>query len=197
MKILLMASILMMAFVVDSGAEDAPKFLYSGGDKAILARAGVFPFFIEIDDQTSDACLQDPGALKDKMEVFLRKNGFELSNAPMSATDSVVITVLGYKNGSSSCVSYVSTELQLLVLARAPFARLVPGGDETMIKFTYKIGSTLLSGSQNTMQARLMEVVENHADNLYLEISRAQDSTFKKFPIIGETIESWKKENKK
>jgi len=52
----------------------------------------------------------------------------------------------------------------------------------------YTVARHLLTGNRYSMQNRLEKVVTEHADKLYLDISRAKDEIFPKFPSIKEDI---------
>ena len=66
----------------------------------------------------------------------------------------------------------------------------------TIAYIPHYIGSNLLSGNRSGMQSRLEKLVEEFGDTLYLNISRAKDDTFDKFPSIKKNYEDYQKKNK-
>jgi len=163
-------------------ANEAPSLLWDGGMNSILATKNTFS--ITISDQVTGGCLPNPRDLKDKMEFSLRKNGFKIKNDKDAITDNIFITVLGYKTNQSTCIIHLSVDLRLITAVIVPFSNDGNGTTNTLTKMRYNIGNGLLSGSKNSMQSRLKKEISEYGDKLYLDISRAKDYTFSKFPFI-------------
>jgi hypothetical protein len=173
-----------------ASAEEAPSLLFEGGTKALLV--SMSEFAIVVSDQVTDGCLPSPTKLKDKMEIALRKNGFDIKKEAGYFTNDIGITALGYKIGESSCAVHLSVELLFQAVVNVPFSKNVQSGQETFAPFFYKVGSRMLTGPRYGMQARLEKQVTEYADELYLAISRAKDDVFSKFPTIKADIEKSK-----
>lgn len=70
------------------------------------------------------------------------------------------------------------------IVAKVPYAQDVPNGNETIVHYVHDIASSLLTGSKKDMMERLQNKVSGNADTLFLDISRARDKIFTKFPEI-------------
>ena len=166
-----------------STAQSESSLLFAGGTQSLIATRDTFA--IELSDQVTGGCLPNPSALKDRMEVSLRKNGYKINSESNLFSDDIRITALGYKVGEDFCVVYLSASLNFLVGMNVPFAHNVASGDLTMAPFTHYFGGTLLSGDQSSMQKRLSDQVSEYADKPFLDISRARDAIFLEFPSIN------------
>ena len=174
---------LFLAVSLASTAQSESSLLFNGGNRSLLATRDTFA--IEVSDQVTGGCLPSPSALKDKMEVSLRKNGYKINSESNLFSDNIRITALGYKIGEDACVVYLTASLSFLVGMNVPFAHNVASGSLTMASFTHDFGGTLLSGDQSSMQKRLSDQVSEYSDKLFLDISRARDAIFSKFPSIN------------
>ena len=181
-----MTFIFVVALCGRSIADDAPSLIVEGGTKSLLVSKDEFS--IQVSDQVTGGCLPFPNKLKDKMEISLRKNGFDIAKKANFFTNNIYITALGFKISESSCAVHLSAELIFPVVANVPFAEDEPKGSKTLVPFIYKIGDVILAGERYSMQDRLSKTVTEFADKLYLDISRSKDDVFKKFPSIKEAI---------
>lgn len=169
--------------------EKKPTVFRDGGKNSLIAT--VDGLFIDVHDNVTGGCFPNPSKLKDKLEIKLRKNGFSIEKDPKKAYSSMYVELTGYNVGGSSCVVNVNTVLMSLSLVRVPYA---PDSDNmTITNISHPIGGYLLSGDRKSMQSRLEKLVEEYADTLYLDISRAKDDTFSKFPSIKKRYEESKK----
>lgn len=194
MKRVISAFIVLFSLNGTATAENDPILWIDGGVKSLLVSRGNFS--IDVSNQVNSDCLPNPKKLRDKMEIYLRKNGFNVANKPDFFTDDILITVLGYKITEKSCVVYLSVELVFYVITRVPFAGdQTARGNETLVPFVYKIGSVIFTGDRYSMQSRLEKQIKESADKLYLDISRAKDDIFKKFPFIKENMMKIKGKN--
>lgn len=169
--------------------EKAPTIFRDGGKNSLVA--AIDTLAIEVHDGVTGGCLPNPSILKDKLEIKLRKNGFKIEDDPKKAYDTVYVEIIGYKMGNSSCVVHASANLYSYSLVRVPHA---PENDNmTVASIRHYIGGMLLSGDKYSMQSRLEKQVDEYADKLYLNVSRAKDDTFGKFPSIKKSYEDSKK----
>lgn len=192
MRFLAIFIVFLVSFQGVAVAEDAPSLLLEGGLKSLIVNKYVFT--IKVSDRVTDGCLPNPDKLKDKMEISLRKNGFGIANDPDMFTNDILITALGFSTGGSSCAVYVSAKLVFTTLINVPFSDDVTEGNKTLVPYIYQFGSVILSGERYTMQSRLTKQVEEFADTLYLDISRARDDIYSKFPSIEVNIKEKIKE---
>lgn len=165
----------------------SPNLFVDGGENALLATKGSFS--IAVSDQASDGCLPRPNALKDKMEISLRKNGFEIQSEALFKNE-ISITVLGYETSSKTCAISLAALLEFPIVASVPHAREVAGGDTTILYYQFPIGNALLTGPKTDMQERAEKMIAEYGDRLFLRISRARDEIFKKFPAIRASFEN-------
>lgn len=182
MKTFVICSLFLMVSLA-STAQSESSLLFAGGTQSLIATRDTFA--IELSDQVTGGCLPDPSALKDRMEVSLRKNGYKINSESNLFSDDIRITALGYKVGEDSCVVYLSASLNFLVGMNVPFAHNIASGHLTMAPFIHYFGGTLLSGEQSSIHKRLSDQVSEYADRLFLDISRARDAIFVKFPSIN------------
>ncbi len=169
--------------------ESAPTILFDGGRNAILATRDTFS--IEVLDGVKDGCLPTPNKLKDKMEYSLRKNGFTIISDSKNnfSPNQIDIDVVGYKISNNSCVVHISAKLYMLSSVSVPYTK----NETTFMSTTHILGGILLSGSKYSMQKRLEDEVTEFGDELYLDISRAKDEIFSKFPSIKKKYNESKK----
>ncbi|AUZ83801.1 hypothetical protein [Methylophaga nitratireducenticrescens] len=191
MKKLITVFVLLFSFNEIAIAEDGPELLFEGGINSLLATRDAFS--ITVSDQVTDGCLPNPGQLKDKMEIALRKNGFGIEKGTAFFTDKILITALGYKISDSACVIHLSVDLIFPTNISVPLAIIGPEGDSTFVPYTYQIGDNLLKSIRSSMQGHLNKQVTEYADKLYLDISRARDDIFTKFPSLKDSYEESKK----
>jgi len=186
MKKTIIAFALLFLFNGIAIAEDALSLLTEGGVKSLLVSKEVF--VIQVNDQVTGGCLANPGKLKDKMEISLRKKGFGIAKESGFLTNNIIINAVGFKIGESLCAVHISAELIFATVINVPFADNVPKGNETFVSFVYHIGNVIFTGERNSMQSRLSKQVAEFADKLYLDISQSKDDIFTKFPSIKEGI---------
>lgn len=160
-------------------ADDA-SLLTDGGINAFLATMDAFS--IRIHDQVTDGCLPQPNALSDKLEVALRKNGFRIVD-PSFLTNDIHIIPVGYALTTTSCAVSVVVTLSFATFSNVPYINR-PGPNTTILSVERQLTGTLLTGEKASMQSRLEEQMTQTADKLYLDISRARDDIFSKFPEI-------------
>lgn len=169
--------------------ENAPTIFMDAGENSLIAP--IETLHIEVNDGVTGGCLPNPSKLKDKLEIKLRKNGFKIGSDPKKGYATIYVDLLGYKIGGSSCVIHVSADLYSSYMVRVPFA---PANDNMTVAYIrHTIGSHLMTGDRYSMQRRLEKQVEEYGDKLYLDISRAKDDTFSKFPSIKKRYEESKK----
>ena len=166
-------------------AADPPSLLYDGGTNSLIATIDTFT--IKLSNQAEKECLPYPQNLKDKMEIGLRRNGFKISPEDDMSSDYIHIEVLGNAVDDYSCAVYIQAGFLFKIHATVPYAYNQPGGDKTYSVYYYKIGHSLITGSKINMQEKLEKKVIGYADDLYLNISRAKEDIFKKFPSIKHT----------
>ncbi len=163
-------------------AEDEMRFLVGGGINSLLATKNSFA--IKVDDQVTGGCLPNPRQLKDELEISLRKNGFNIEKESDSFSNTILISALGYKMGKYKCVVYISANITFPIIVKVPFSNKVLFGGETFVPFRHQILSGLLTGEVYSIQKRLSKQMKEVADKVYLEISRAKDKIFSRFPSI-------------
>jgi len=178
MKIITIAGMILLLLCSFAIAENKPSLLYEGGIDSLIVNRN--KFYIKLTDEVTGGCLPYPNKLKDKMEISLRKNGFQIEKNNNVLSNSINISIIGYKTSENSCAVHISVNLIFFVLMTVPNAE----GKETIAPFTLNIGSHLLTGFKNNMQSRLEKYIIEYADQLYLEISRAKDKISEKFPYI-------------
>jgi hypothetical protein len=170
-------------------AENKEPSLFWEGEKAIIAT--MRPFFITVDDQVSGGCLPRPNALKDKVEISLRRNGLKVVREPkvMGIEDldstSISIEALGFKSGGV-CAVFLRVATTKMISAIVPYSSKMDRNN-TLINFEYVISEKLLTGGN--MQARLEKAASEAGDDLFLDIFRARDEIFSKFPLIKSAFE--------
>lgn len=177
----------LMLMIHPPAHSDPPNMLLDGGINVFLATTDRFS--ITVADQVKDGCLPRPGALKDAMEVSLRKSGFQIDTERQPLGKQIIIVALGYARGADSCVVSLRAELRLWMLSNVPHMSNDIENRNTLILHSHLIGHDLLSGSKSTMQKRLEDASREYADTLFLSIRRAQDDIFLKFPRIKEGFE--------
>ena len=87
------------------------------------------------------------------------------------------------------CAVHISAYLYMLSSVSVPYS----GNENTLMNSIHVIGGMLLSGDKYSMQRRLENEVTEFGDKLYLNISRAKDDTFNKFPSIKKRYEEYQK----
>jgi len=195
MKGKLFIGLMLVTFNLATYAEDKTTLLFEGGVASLLATKNTFT--IAVSDQVTGGCLQNPGMLKDKMEISLRKNGFHIKKEPDLSSNNIIITALGFKFGETSCAVHLSVNLIYNALVAVPYVTKAEYGYYTFAIYSYPVGSNLFTGDRYSMQGRLSKQVVEYADKLYLDISRARDETFKKFPSIKDEFEKSKRTSNK
>lgn len=179
----LIASIFILLLSGKIFASEEPTLLFDGGLNSLLV--GRDSFAIVVDDQVSDGCLPQPSALKDRLEIALRKNNFGIQKEVGFFTNDIHVNALGYQIGeSSSCAVFLEAFLVFQVFATAPFSENEPSGKKTIAPYFFRIGSSLFTGNKQTMQGRLEDEMKSVADAIFLKVSRAEDDIFEKFPAI-------------
>lgn len=169
--------------------ENAPTVFRDAGRNALIAP--IETLSIQVNDNVTGGCFPNPSKLKDKLEIKLRKNGFKIENDPKKGYAIISVNLSGYKLSGNSCVVNISADLHSVAFTRVPYA---PENDNmTVINISHYIGSYLLTGDRYSMQSRLEKRAEEYGDTLYLNISRAKDDTFDKFPSIQKRYEESKK----
>ncbi|MES9868071.1 MAG: hypothetical protein ABW149_00015 [Sedimenticola sp.] len=194
MKRLFIVLSLIFLFNSIATAEDKPILLFDGGIKALLV--GKDTFAIRVSDQVTGGCLPAPEKLKDKMELSLRRNGFGIIEEPDFFANYILITALGYKNNDSSCAVHISSDLIFQTAINVPYASGNPNENQTLVRFPYNLGGSIMTGDKYSMQSRLEKQVSEFADKLYLDVSRARDEIYKKFPNIEAGIKERNNRNK-
>lgn len=180
MKLYAKATLIALCLSATAQADPAD-FFVEGGVYALLATRQSFS--ISVSDQVTDGCLPQPLRLKDRLEVSLRKVGFDITDEVPFSND-LSITVLGYSTSSTTCAvsSYMSLSFPISVIA--PFAQDISGGSTTFTRYDFTFNHVLMTGQKSDMQSRLEKWATDGGDELYLTISRARDETFQKFPSI-------------
>lgn len=166
---------------------DQPLLLVQGGLNALLATQQTFS--IDVSDEVKDNCLPQPSKLKDEMEISLRKNGFGITKKNLFSNN-ITISALGYGTSSGSCAISIQALLSFLINTTVPYAQDMKGDSTTITTYWYGFNGTLLTGSKADMQSRLEKWARNAGDQIYLDISRARDDIFKKFPAIKTRFEA-------
>ncbi len=169
-----------MLFAIEDKIEDKSDFFWKGGMKSLIATKNTFS--ITISDQVTGGCLPRPSELKNKMEISLRRNGFKIVDYEKNPMNNIYITAIGYKITDSSCAVHLSTELSMATAVNVPYAE--KNNELTVTYVNYSLGSNILTGDRYSMQKRLEKIVSESADSLYLNVSRAKDYIFEKFPAI-------------
>ena len=174
--------LLVIATLFSFGIGDAQAGMSSvGWDAFLFTRDEVA---IEITDEVKDGCFPYPSALKDKVEIALRKNGFSIREKGF-LVPVVYVNLLGYELTGQSCAVFMSSELIFSWFVDVPFAYDLED-NTTMIPFRYRLGGTLLSGEKSSMQDRLETQANDFMDKLYLALSRARDNIKREHPEILE-----------
>lgn len=162
--------------------------LVDGGMNAFLATMDTFS--IEVHDQVQDRCLPHPAALGDKLEIALRKNGFRITEDSF-LSNVIHISPVGYETNTTNCAVNISVTLAFATIANVPYATNLEVSS-TLLSSQHRLASTLLTGSKTSIQSRLEAEVVEAADKLFLDISRARDDIFDKFPSIKASFEASK-----
>lgn len=155
--------------------------LLDGGLNSLIATRDSFS--INVFDQVKDGCLPHPNALRDHMEISLRKNGFGISKAS-ALSNAIVISALGHETTREACAVHIRAFLEFPVTVGVPHSPGSQHSEGTIVPYIFPIKSSLLTGSKHDMQQRLETWSSQAGDRLYLDISRARDDTFSKFPEI-------------
>jgi hypothetical protein len=179
MSNLLLFTILILASFPTIQADDR-KIISQEGINALLI--GKHRLSIVVDDQVTGGCLPYPNKLKDKAELLLRKHGFSIKTEGIYSE--VLINALGGTVGSNYCFTYISVSLRIYMYVLIPYATNEPSGNRILIPHDYLIGSVMLYADKKTMQSRIEKIVKEFADQLYLDISRAEDRIFTNYPAI-------------
>lgn len=181
---------ILIVFCKIAFAENAPSLFQEGGTNSLIATIDTFS--ITVNDQVRDGCLPNPRGLKDKMEISLRKNGYKISDENDLPINDIYISAVGGKTPSTSCVVSLSVDLRFLTASQVPFT--TSSKDKmTLVYSRYHIGDGLHLENSNSMQTLLNKEISYYGDKLYLDISRAQDDIFTKFPSIKKEYEESKK----
>jgi len=176
-------AILLLAIGRASFAQESSSFWIDGGVDALLATRDSFA--ITVYDEVKDGCLPNPGRLKEKMEISLRKYGFDIQKEPKLNVNTIAIRALGGRpRNNELCVVHISTTLIINSVVNVPFADKLPTGNNTLVPLLYPIRNALITINRTSMQSHLAKKVVEFSHNLYLDVSRAKDDIFLKFPSI-------------
>jgi len=176
-------AILLLGIGRVSFAQESPSFWIDGGVDALLATRDSFA--ITVYDGVKDGCLPNPGRLKEKMEIALRKHGFDIQKEHRLNVNTIAIQALGGRPRKNElCVVHISTTLVINSVVSVPFADKISTGSNTLVPLLYPIRNALITNNRTSMQRRLTKQVVEFADKLYLDVSRAKNDIFSKFPSI-------------
>lgn len=166
---------------------EPPSLLMDGGVNALLSTKNSFA--ITVDDEVTGGCLSSPNSLKNKLEVGIRRNHFNIQDTPSFFNTTISVSALGYRlQSTESCVVVISAELTFPVSVTVPYSGNLEESN-TITIYMYPFYTEILTGPRIDMQDRLEASSTKIADALFLEISRAQDNIFSKFPALKKEYE--------
>ena len=148
-------------------------------------------YLIYVNDQVTDGCLPYPNKLKDAAEIGLRRNGFVLetnvdhSKIPNRAR--IYIEAVGSKV-KSICFAKIDIDVGMyretkVVWSKEP-ADIYGDGQHVNVLVYHVIGGGVIIGPSDHIQSSMEKYVKNAMDDLFLDVSRARDHIFAKFPSI-------------
>lgn len=192
MKTCLLAALLFVnaALAAETESNESEAFILEAGWEAHLA--SIKSVSISVTDQVVDGCLPSPEIVKNKLEIGLRKNNFRIKdNTDKGSLHDINIHAIGFAVGGdkSLCVVNLTVSLNIHRAVTAYYAWNVSDG-QTFTPIAYTLTSGLMSGPKNGMQKRIESQAAAQADTLYLEVSRAQDKIFSRWPSIKENYEA-------
>ena len=169
-------------------AETNTTMLYNGGVNALFV--DMKTFYVSIDDEVTGGCLKNPAKVKLEMEKALIKKGFKIvDNNKNPFIPEIRISALGFKL-NAMCVVDLSSTLSFYLIAEVPHANDVPSGNRAYIRYNYDMGRSIFNYRRHQIQGQLNKVARNHADKIYMKISRAKDKIFVDFPSMKSRIEN-------
>lgn len=163
-------------------AEHNASMLYDGGLNALIYDKK--SFYVTVNDEVTGGCLPKPKQLKKNMESRLKKNGFiVVDKGENGFVPEVYVSALGFKlNGM--CVVDVTINMYFPIVVNVPNASNVPTGDKTYVRYNYYVGRHIFNYQRKKMQRQLNKTMTNYADKIYMNVSKAKDDIFKKFPEV-------------
>ena len=191
MKKLLWSAALGAAVMLN--AETNATMLFDGNDNALLVDKK--KFYVKVIDEVTGGCLPKPEQLKRSMEQALRKNGFEVVDKADFVTPEVYISTLGFRS-NRMCVVDFSVSILFPIVAEVPNAKSVPSGNRTIITYSYDLGRHIFHYQKYRMQKTLNKYVKTYGDKIYMQIAKAKDDIFTKFPQMREEIERKQQQSK-
>jgi len=165
-----------------SGDRKGHNLLLEGGDAALMATR--HRFHITYKDKVTGGCLPRPSRLRDQLELAMRRNHLKIVQKKEALDDELKLSALGFKVGSGYCAVSLTLTMESWVPMKVPYAQGNPSGELTLVPYKFQVGEYLLTGPRRSMQRRLEKVAKELGDQLYLQIARAKDEIFEKFPII-------------
>jgi len=152
-----------------------------------------------VDDQVKGGCLPYPNKLKDAAEIGLRRNGFvietDVANSYLPNRAIINIQVVGSKSGST-CFASINVELGMYRETKVEWAKepadIHGDGQHVNVMLYDNIGNEVLIGSSDYIQSNMEIHAKDAMDQLLLDVSRARDKIFAKFPSIKKGYEHQK-----
>lgn len=176
-------------FYMATSHAQQPNMFFDGGEQAFLSTK--HNFFITVLDQVKDGCLPRPSALKDKLEISLRRNGFLIESENKTFASTLVINALGYESGINMCAVSLRITIEYPIVAKVHHTNLSNANNsETLLIHRTQITHNLLTGPKTDIQERLENVTSSAGDNFFLMISRARDKIFTDFPEIKASFDA-------
>lgn len=170
----------------------------SQGINAYLATIDTI-YSISVDDQVKNGCLPYPNKLKDAAEIGLRRNGFILetdeTNAYLPNRAHIFIRAVGSKS-RSICFANIDVKLGMYRVTEIEWAKepadIYGDGQHVYIMVYHSLNNLVLIGPSNYIQSSMEIYAKDTMDDLFLDVSRARDDIFAKFPSIKNRYEHQK-----
>lgn len=160
-----------------------PSELWSEGEDALLATVSALT--IVIDDEVTDGCWPRPSAVREALEVELRRSGFtviaELGPGQHPASPQLVFTAVGGELGKGSlelCAASVTLALRFLVVVE------VTGKASILMDVDVSLRQGVLAGQKDRMQEMIKNAVMERWTSLYLKILKARERVFAAHPEL-------------
>lgn len=191
--ILMMTAVFGDALMAEAPAvptrKNAHNFFLEGGWAAILATRHRFK--IVYDDEVTGGCLPRPSRLRDKLELSLRRNNFEIVPSDEKGIyDELRLSALGFKAGTGFCAVSLVLSLGTWAPVTVPYAKGNPTGDITMVPLRYEVGHYLVTWRKRGMQRKLEKTAVDLGDKLFLQVARSRDRIFRDFPVIEQNYKA-------